>query len=170
MRILEDFCRLIDWVNKKMGEVLGYLALGLTISIFYEVISRYIFNSPTTWAYDVSIYFVGLMVMLAGGYALLENAHVAIDVFAERLPSRAKKLIDLLLDIILLFSVGILLWKGWNQALYSIKINEHYTSLLSPPIYPLKMAIPVGAFLLLLQGLAKTIRDFLNIINREAKC
>lgn len=165
MRILDGFCGLIDRINEKIGGILGYLTIPLTFAIFFEVVMRYIFNSPTIWAYDFSLYLVGIMVMLGGGYALLEEAHVAVDVFVEHMPPTARRIIDLILDLILLFAVGVLVWKGWSQGWHSMKINEHYTSLWAPPIYPLKMAIPVGAFLLFLQGLAKFIRDFRSIIN-----
>lgn len=165
MRNLDRFSGLVDTINEKIGRSIGYLIIGLTVAIFIEVVMRYIFNSPTIWAWDVSAHFCGIITMFGGGYVLLHGSHVSVDIFVERFPPIARRIIDLILDLLLLLAVGLLVLKGASYAWLSVRINEHYTSLLSPPIYPLKMAIPVGAFLLFLQGLAKFLRDVFSIVN-----
>lgn len=55
--------------------------------------------------------------------------------------------------------VVVLLWKGWDMTWKALQIMERSQSQWGPVIWPSRLVIPVGAFLLLLQGLAKFIRD-----------
>ena len=56
-----------------------------------------------------------------------------------------------------------LLWTGAVFALDAIEVRESTLNEWGIQYWPVKLAIPVGAFLLLLQGLAKLIRDILYL-------
>ena len=54
----------IDWLNRLLGERLCYLYLVAVAITAYEVMMRYLFNAPTTWAFELTILFGGLLTAL----------------------------------------------------------------------------------------------------------
>ena len=155
----------INAVNEFVGKAAGWMILVLTFSMAFEVFSRYLFNRPTTWAFDFSLMLYGAYFMLGSAYTLARNAHVRGDIFYRNFPPRTQAIIDLSLYILVFFPAMIaLIFVGWNYFLASFTIRE--SSAFSPyarPIYPLKAAIPVAAFFLLLQGVAQVFRCFIAI-------
>lgn len=82
----------IDWLSNGAGAICGIAILGLVFIISFEVIARYLFNSPTSWVTEYSLYiFVGTS-FLAAGYAHLEDSHIRVEVFLDRLSLNARQL------------------------------------------------------------------------------
>jgi TRAP-type mannitol/chloroaromatic compound transport system permease small subunit len=154
-----SFAKWVDGLNEAVGKWISYLIIPLTFIVFYEVILRYIFNAPTLWAWDVNMYLGGLMLILGGGYGHLHKAHVLVEVFLEKMSPKQRALLDLIASPLIFFPLAILVWYGWESAWHSIVIKENYTSLWEPPIYYLRMAIPVGGALFLLQAISRFISD-----------
>ena len=102
--------------------------------------------------------------VLGGAYVLSRDAHVKMEVVYTRLPLRWRAILDLITAPVFFAFVGILLWQGWKMALMSISVLEHTNTMWGPPAYFSKMVIPLGAALILLQGLAKFIRDLITAI------
>ncbi len=158
---LKNFANKIDAINDWIGTVVSYLVIPLTLVVVFEVIMRYLFNSPTLWAWDVNMYFGGLILILGGGYGLLHKSHVAVEFLLEKWAPRNRALLELILSPLLIIPLGILFWYGAEAAWHSLKIRENFTSLWEPPIYPLRISIPIGAALFCLQGVSKFIRDIM---------
>jgi len=163
MAKLMAFCRWIDRANEFTGKTVAWLVIPLAFIVVLEAIMRYVFDSPTLWAWDTNMYLGGLMCIFAGGYGLLHSSHVWVDVFVENLSPRRKALVELLTAPLFLFAIGVLIWQGTLQARHAVHIREHWTSLWEPAIYPLRVAIPIGASLFFLQGVSKFIKD-LNVL------
>ena len=154
------FLQTIDWVNEKTGKAVSYLLLLLVGVILYEIFVRYLFNSPTIWAHETSQMIFGAYVILLGGYVLKRGGHVNVDIVFNRFQPRTRAVINLFTWILFFYLCGLLFWKGGEMAWDSFKFRETEPTAFGPPVYPLKMMIPLGALLMLLQGLAKFIRDF----------
>ena len=76
-----------------------------------------------------------------------------------RLSLRRRAVLDLITSLFFFLAIGVMLWKESLVAWTSVQKQEALLSVFSPPIYPLKVFIALGVLLLLLQGLAKFIRD-----------
>lgn len=150
----------IDRISEVVGKAFSWLILPLSFALGYEVASRYLFNRPTTWAFDASYMMYGAYFMLASAYTLSKNAHVRGDIFYRNFSPRTQAIVDLTLYLLVFFPAMIaLIVAGWRYFAVSFVIRE--TSPLSPyatPVYPLKAVIPLGAALLLLQGIAQVLR------------
>ena len=150
----------IDEISAFVGKAFAWLILALTFGITYEVLSRYLFNAPTSWAFDASYMMYGTLFMMAGAYTLSRNGHVRGDVLYGFFPPRVQAGLDLLLYL-LFFIPGVvaLIWAGTSFADYSWGIGEHSSvSADGPPLYPFKTVIPIAGALLLLQGLVEIVR------------
>ncbi len=154
------FLRIIDSINDWAGKSVSWLFIPLALVMTYEVVARYLFNRPTIWAWDINVMISTLVIIFAGGYALLHGSHVKVDVLVTRLSPRQRAILDMITSFLFFLSVGALVWYGWHRGLISIAAQEYRQSIWNPPMYWHRMCIPVAAFMLLLQGVAKFIRDF----------
>jgi TRAP-type mannitol/chloroaromatic compound transport system permease small subunit len=158
---------LVDALSLWSGRLAAWLTLAAVLILTVEVVRRYFFNAPTQWAHEVSTLLFGLLYVLTGAYALREKAHVGVDVFYARLPNKGKALVNLLGFAFLALFAGTLLVYGWKFFLASWQNREFSLANQAIPIYPFKLAIPMGAALLLLQGLSNFIRDLLTLLGKE---
>lgn len=161
------FCNGIDRINRSAGRYVSLLILPLLAITVIEVVARYFFNRPTIWAWDINVQLLCALAVLGAGFTYVERGHVVVDLVAVHFSARARALIDLITMLLFFFCIGSLVWKGAKLGLHSVATREVYTSIWNPPIYYIKMAIPLGALLLLLQGIAKFIRDFLTVISSK---
>ncbi len=161
---------IIDGVSKWSGQVIAPLALIYLLILVYEMVARYLFNSPTNWAHETSTFIFGAQFMLGGAYCFWRGSMVNVEILHDRLPIRARAVLDLFLFVIPLVVFGIMIWRGGEFFWDSLKIREHTESLFSPPLYPLRGVIPMAAFLLLIQMVAKFVRDLhLAVTGEELK-
>jgi len=167
VKLVSTIIQKIDAINEWMGKIFGLLLIPLVFITVAEVILRYIFNNPTIWGWDVNIQILGAIVVLGGGYALLYNTHVSVDLFVSKLPPQKKALLDIITSPILIGALALLLWRTTIEAWHSVLIGEEYTSTWGPPIYPLKIAMVVGIGAMILQGIAHLMRNLLIVVRRR---
>jgi TRAP-type mannitol/chloroaromatic compound transport system permease small subunit len=124
----------------------------------YEVIMRYIFNRPTVWAHEIAGMLYAIYFLLGGAYALRWDGHIQIEFLYIRLSARKRAIIDCCTWMFFYFFCGVILLKGLPFAWDSIVDMERSSSPFAPPIWPIKIFIPIAALLFLLQGSVKSIR------------
>ena len=157
--LLERACGLIDRINEWVGMFWGFTIVAVTLAVLYEVVARALFDAPTQWGNETTIYLSAMAYLLAGGYALLHRRHVRIDVIYENLSSRNRARLDAFTFVFFLAYVLTLIWTGGSDAWNSFQISETTGTPWNPPIWPVKAAIPLAGVLLLLQGITNLLRD-----------
>ena len=150
---------LIDSLSDHAGRLVAYLIPFLALVEVYEVVARYACNAPTIWASELSAMLFGVFILLGGADTLRQGGHVNMDILYGRLSPKGRAVVDIITFTLFLTFIGVLLWKGWETAWRSLKLLEHDSTEWGPPLYPFKLMLPLGALLLLLQGLAKLVRD-----------
>ena len=152
--------RLLEWPSIAIGKLAAWVIVPMTGALVYEVISRYVFDRPTVWAYDITYMTAGALFMLGAAFALRNGSHVRADFLLTALRPRWQATIDLLLYIAVYFpAIGIFFWVSLGFATQSVRQQETYPeSPWMPYIYPLKIVMPVTLALLLLQGLAEVLK------------
>jgi len=157
----------IDWVIRMIGEFVAYWAVLAVFAYYYEVVARYVFNSPTNWVHEGMFLMFGMQYMLAGAFAYREEAHVRVDIVYSRLSARGKAACDILTSFFFfLFTVTMML-TGWRFASDAIGVGERSFTEWGIQYWPVKLAIPLGAALLILQGLSRLVRDVV-VVARKA--
>ena len=165
MSFLKAFLKFINAVNDWVGNLLSYFLFLFFALLFMEVILRYFFNSPTVWANELAQMLFGAYAILAGGYIMRIGGHVNVDIVYSRLSQKSKAGLDIFTSILFFLFCGMLLIYGGSLAWDSLSRFEHSQSAWNPPLYPAKLMIPLAALLLMLQGLAKLIRDLLILLD-----
>jgi len=167
MSILKAFLKFINAVNDRIGNLLSYFLFFFFALLLLEVILRYFFNSPTVWANELAQMFFGAYAILAGGYILRTGGHVNVDILYSHLSKKSRAALDIGTSLLFFLFCGMLLIYGGSLAWDSLSRFEHSQSAWNPPLYPAKLMIPLAALLLMLQGLAKLIRDILILSNMD---
>jgi len=159
----------IDAFGEWWGRVVAWLVLPLVLGATYEVIVRYVFNAPTIWSYDLSYMLYGGHFMLGAGYALLKKAHIRTDVFYAKWSPRRQGWVDAMLYLFFFFPGMIFFFlAGWDSAYHSWTIGELSDATpWRPPIYPLKMVVPVTALLLMIQGVSELLKSLYAALRGE---
>jgi len=164
--MLKRILHSIDSFSSWTGRITSVLIFGMLAVLLYEIFARYLFNAPTIWAHETSAFIFGTYFMLASAYVLSIKGHVSIDIVYGRLSVRAQAILDILTFIFFLLMCITLIWHGGSVALDAWRMGETSQSIWGPPLYPIRTMIPIGATLLLIQGIAKFVRD-LNIAVRK---
>lgn len=156
---MKRFLHTIDQISEWSGKIFSYFLLVTMLIIGFEIFMR-IFHSPQIWVFDVTLYTAGVVYVVGGAYTLLKDRHVKMDVLYVRLSPRIQALLDIITVPGFFIFCGILLWQGGVRSWESFLINETLFTGFRPIVWPVRMMIPLGGLLILLQGLAKLIRDF----------
>jgi TRAP-type mannitol/chloroaromatic compound transport system permease small subunit len=165
----ESLLYVVDALSASFGKTFGWCILILTFTTSYEVFARYMFGSPTDWAFDTSYILYGTLFMMAGAYALSRNGHVRGDFLYRAWPPRRQATMDLLLYFLFFFP-GMLafVYAGYNFAELSRRMNEHSSASPNGPIvWPFKWIVPVVGCLMVLQGIVEVIRCISTIRTGE---
>ena len=157
---MEVWIRRIDILSKSIGHAFSWCVLILTASTCFEVFMRYVLNSPTVWAFDMSYMMYGALFMMSGAYAVSRNSHVRGDFIYRKWSNRTQAKVDLTLYVIFFFpAIFAMVFTGSQYAFESMRILE--SSVNSPagvPVWPLKMVIFVAGVTLLIAGAAEVMR------------
>jgi len=156
--VAESFFRFVDNLNEWTGRIVSWLFIPLTLIVVADVFTRYVLNKP--WYYlDINVQVMGILVVMGAGYCYLHDGHVSVDILVTRLSARKRAIFDMILFPLVLGTLGSLLWQLIAGAIKAIEISERYRSILDIPIYPYKVLVAVGVFLMLLQGISNFMRN-----------
>ena len=138
--------------------VLGACLLAATGAMLtYEVIARYFFTKPTTWAAELSQLCLIWGCLLAMGWVLNQRRHITVNAVTNLLPQTAQKIcVALSLVGIIVFSVIVTIW-GWDIFHDSFVRGRTTGSLLNMPIWIAELSVPVGFALLTAQALVELL-------------
>jgi len=149
----------IDKINEGIGKIVSFLVpiiIGITV---YEVVMRYVFNSPTRWVHETSDHLFAFSFLLGGAYTFSQGGHVKVDVLYNHFSERNKVILDICTSFFFFLFIGLLLWKGGEMAWESVRLLERSQTPWGPYVFQVYLAVPVAALLMLLQGLAFLMRD-----------
>jgi TRAP-type mannitol/chloroaromatic compound transport system permease small subunit len=159
----------INLVNRLVGQVFGWFALGIVVVCFWVVLERYLFSSTRLWMQDLYVWLNGAMFTAMAGYALFRNDHVRVDIFFRPASLRRKALYDLIGVIVFLLPFTYVVWvyslpfvkRSWRFMEGSANVGG------MPGLYVLKSFLLAFAVLLALQGIAMLIRSVLILGGRD---
>lgn len=154
---MTGFIRLIDTICRALAILAGFLVLVLIVSNAYAVIMRYVLNSPLDWPLDFSEFLLVGAVFLGGAYTLQVDGHVNISLFFDAFSTRKRFFLKCCHYLAIVTFCVVLMIKGWELAWENLYARTTSISLL--PLFPSYIIVPVGGFFLMLQTLAKAIKN-----------
>jgi TRAP-type mannitol/chloroaromatic compound transport system permease small subunit len=149
---------LISRVTEAIGKPASLLVFVMMLITSTEVIGRYLFNSPTTWAWPLNRQIFGVFILVAGAYTMSKREHIRIEILYDHFPPRIKLLARAIALASFVIFMGVLVWQGSWMGWNSLMMKEKLAGAFRMPLYPFKILIPIGALLFLLQGIAVYFR------------
>ena len=159
----------IDFISIWSGKLVAWIVIGNIFALVYEVIARYLFNSPTAWSYEMTYFFYGSHFLLGAAYTLHIKSHIRVDILYRNFSPRGRAIIDIIGYLVLFFpAIGVLIYAGTEFIIQSFEMGEKSgLSSWRPYLYPFKAVVVIGILLLFLQGIAEFIRNVSLVINRK---
>ncbi len=158
-----SFLRWADAISEKPSVVIGFAIWPLFFVVMYEVVARRVFGSPTDWAMVMSKFLFGGYLLIGGGYCILLGAHATMDMVHNKFSPRGQAILDLVTSTIAFLYCIFLLGGGvqvcWDATLRNECVSEAWRA----PRWPYMWMLPLATLFLLLQVVAKFIRDLRKV-------
>ena len=155
----------LDRISLFAGEFVAFWSIIAVFVYYYEVVVRYVFNSPTNWAHESMFLMFGMQYLVAGAYAMLTGSHVRVDIFYAKFSARGKAFIDLLTSIFFFIFAGTLLYTSYIFSMDAIGQNEVSFTEWTIQYWPVKCVMVVGSVLLILQGVSIVLKDVKTLMS-----
>ncbi len=157
--------RWIELLNLWVGRLTCLLVLPIIAVMVWEVVSRKLFLAPTDFSFEYSRMLAGAMFMLGAGYALMRGVHIRADFIYRNWSRKRQATVDAALYLAFYFPA--MLFFLWISAEYTIKAwatwERSMDTAMMAPLAPARTAMPIAAFLLLLQGIAEFLRTLYDM-------
>jgi TRAP-type mannitol/chloroaromatic compound transport system permease small subunit len=159
MKTLLTISRAIDALNERVGRVILWLVLAMVLVSSANAVTRYLLHMSSNAWLELQWYLFAMVFLLCAGYALLHNEHIRIDVVSSHLSRRAQIWIDVFGTVFFLLPVALtIMWLSWPIFLNAWVSGEMSSNAGGLIRWPARLIIPVGFFLLTLQGLSELIK------------
>jgi TRAP-type mannitol/chloroaromatic compound transport system permease small subunit len=142
----------IERFNIWLGRQVAWLYLAAVVATFYEVLARYLFNAPTTWAFEITIFLCAAGYLLSGPSVTARDQHIAITSLLEIASPTARWWMRLLSLVVGLFAMAGMAYAAWFSGIHALRIWERTGTAYNAPTPALiKPMIAVAGILVLLQ-------------------
>src|SRR6185295_18832632 len=159
MKALLGISRAVDALNERVGRIVIWLVLAMALVSTLNALTRYAFNRSSNAWLELQWYLFAAVFLLCAGYTLLHNEHIRIDVLSSRLSARSRLWIDVVGTVLFLLPVSIyIVWLSWPVFVNAWVSNEISSNAGGLVRWPARLLVPVGFFLLSLQGISELIK------------
>lgn len=159
LKPIKIFVRSVEAVNTAVGKFSMYLVFAMGGILLFESISRTVFNLPHIWAVEIAQFVMAAYYLLGGGYSMIIDGHVRMDLLYGRWSKQRKAIADLITGPILIFYMVVLLIGSISSLQYAIEYKQKSYTPWGPPLVPIKIIMTIGILLMLLQCLAEWFKD-----------
>ncbi|MDA8586046.1 TRAP transporter small permease [Rhodobacteraceae bacterium] len=150
-----------DLASVFIGRVTMMLIVLLTGVMIYEVLLRYVFEAPTLWANELSLWLAGFVFLCAGLYAMQQRSHIRIYLLYDLCPRWMQRLFDCISTLLIITFAFFLIYGGYGEALDKLHRWETFGTAFDPPIpATLKPMVLLIMALVALQALVNLIADW----------
>ncbi len=159
MKTLLTVCRVIDFVNERLGRIATWLVLLACLVSAGNAFTRYTVNMSSNAWLEIQWYMFAGIVLLGASYTLTRNEHVRVDLIFSRMSTRGQVWLDIVGGIVFLLPAMIVLaWTAWPMFAESYRIGETSVNAGGLIRWPAKLLLPVGFALVALQGISEIIK------------
>jgi len=157
--ILLRLSRLIDLLNERIARAAFWLILIMTLVSAGNAVVRKLFNMSSNSLLEIQWYLFSGVFLLCAAFALQKNAHVRIDVIYGKFSKRTQMWIDIFGTVLFLFPMAFIILKlSWPVFMTSLQSGETSANAGGLKLWPARLILPVGVFLLILQGFSEIFK------------
>jgi TRAP-type mannitol/chloroaromatic compound transport system permease small subunit len=157
---MEEKLTIVDRLSLAISRVAMWLVAVIVAIISYEVVMRYLFEMPTLWVNELSMWIGGMIYLLAGIYTMQRRAHIRITALYDVVPRKVQRVFDTIsILVIIVFATGVGVG-GYKSASQAFRIWEKFGTAWDPPIpATLKPLVIIAAAVVAIQAISNFIVD-----------
>ena len=168
-KAIKAYVRYVDAINRAVGRSVMWLVLVMMCVLLYAVIARAVFGVSYIWIVETSQMLLAAYYILGGAWAMQDDTHVRMDLLYGRLSPVRRAQVDAFTILFVIFYLVVMLRGGWSSTEYAIVYQQKNYSAWSPVLWPVKVVMTFGIFLILLQAISCLIRDIAAATGRPFK-
>lgn len=163
MKFARKFVRFVDALNYRIGRIVMYGIFVMMAILLWSSMSKTFFV-PSLWTLEMAQFAMVAYYMLGGPYSIQMGSNVRMDLLYGEWSDHRKAQIDAMTVLFLIVYLVFLLWGGWESLMYSFSYGgERSPSVWRPYMWPVKLIMVIGIFLMLLQAISEFLKDILRI-------
>ena len=160
--MLRELARRIDRFQDALGRALSWLMLVMVLTVFFDVVSRYLFARTFVFTQELEWYIFAVAYLMAGGYVMLWDEHVRVDILYSRMGPRTRAWVDFVLLFVFFFPSTLLVvyttWPFFRNAWTVYEGSPDPGGI--PARWALKGVIIVAFSIMIVQGISEAIKRF----------
>ena len=151
----------LDRLSLAISRVAMMITAYIVVIMFYEVVMRYIFEKPTLWVNEMSLWVAGALYMFAGLYVMQQRAHIRVFVIYDMVPRSVQRVFDAISTALIVLFAFAVVWGGFKEAWQKLMRWETFGTAWDPPIpATIKPLFLVLVVLTAAQAIANLITDW----------
>ncbi len=162
IRFFRQYVVIVDAMNYRIGRVMMYGIFVMVGILLWSSISKTFFM-PSLWTLEVAQFAMVIYYIMGGPYSIQLGSNVRMDLFYGEWSDRRKAQVDAVTVFFLIFYLGVMLYGAWDSTSYSFQYGERSPTAWRPYLWPIKVTMFVGIFLMLLQAVSELIKDIAKI-------
>ena len=164
---LKLFCTIIDKIVMWLGKGASYLMPILAFVVVYEVAARYLFDAPTIWAYDLSLFLFGYIAALGGAYAQQKRAHINVDILYLTVSPKVKNIFNIISFSLGIFFLIIIFYMSIGKFNEALEFDYRRQSEWAPAMWHFWLMLCIASTLFGMQLLRDIVVEFYHLITGE---
>jgi TRAP-type C4-dicarboxylate transport system permease small subunit len=151
--------QIIRFLDAILSRALIALMVALVVSVSWQVISRYVFSSPSSWTEEVARFLLIWIGVLGAAYAFRTGVHLGLDVLPKKLSGQSAKILKMFtLAAVMVFAVSVLLIGGGSLVALTWELKQ-YSAVLGLPIAFVYSVIPISGALICIYAIASAMGE-----------
>jgi TRAP-type mannitol/chloroaromatic compound transport system permease small subunit len=158
-KFISSYVNIVDTICEKVGRFVMYWVFFMMFLLILSFITRNIINFPLMWIIEMAQFTITAYYLLGGGYSMLTDDHVRMDLFYGKLSNKGKAKMDIFTSFFLIFYLIILFIGSITSLIYTIETKQKLFTAWAPYVWPIKTLMLIGILLMLLQAFSTLFKD-----------
>jgi len=156
--IFKSYVRIVDEVNRRLGRIIMYFIFVMISILLWSSFSK-VTGLPSLWTLEMAQFAMVTYYILGGPYSIQLGSNVRMDLFYGDWSIKKKAWFDAVSILCLMTYLGVLLYGAIESTAYSFEYWERSRTIWRPYMWPIKMVMCIGIFLMLLQAISEFLKD-----------
>ena len=166
-KFISLYVKFVDFICEKVGKFVMYWVFFMMFLLILSFVTRNIINIPLMWIIEMAQFTITAYYLLGGGYSMLTDDHVRMDLFYGKLTKKGKAKMDIFTSIFLIFFLAVLFFGSITSLIYTIETKQKLFTAWAPYVWPIKSLMLLGILLMLLQAFSTLFKDIAQLQDKK---
>ena len=162
-KFISTYVKIVDKTCERVGRLVMYWVFFMMFLLILSFVTRNIINYPLMWIIEMAQFTITAYYLLGGGYSMITDDHVRMDLFYGKLSEKGKAKMDIFTSFFLIFYLVLLFAGSITSLVYTIETKQKLFTAWAPYVWPIKTLMLVGILLMLLQAFSTLFKDFAKL-------